>query len=75
MKVDHKMSKSIPQDIEDFLYTLGTCDQIVPGSFEEYARTAATLLWEKYVMFEGASIDGEPNTRHRCAASSKLRQN
>lgn len=69
------MSKSIPQDVEDFLYTLGTCDQIAPGAFEEYARTAATLLWEKYVMFDDTSVDVEPNTRHRCAASSKPRQN
>ena len=69
------MNKSIPQDVEDFLYTLGMCDQIAPGAFEEYARTAATLLWEKYVMFEDASINVEHNTRHRRAASSKLRQN
>jgi hypothetical protein len=69
------MSKRIPQDVEDFLYTLGTCEQIAPGPSEDYARTAATLLWGKYVMFEGASVDIEPNTRHRCATSSKLRQN
>jgi hypothetical protein len=69
------MNKSIPQDVEDFLYTLGTCDQIAPGAFEEYARTVATLLLEKYVFFENAPSDIEPNARHRCAASSKLRQN
>ena len=69
------MSKRIPQDVEEFLYTLGTCEQIYPAAFEEYARTAATLLWEKYVMFEDASTDIDLNTRHRRAASSKLRQN
>ena len=69
------MSKRIPQDIEDFLYTLGTCDQIAPGAFEEYARTVATLLWEKYVLFENVSTDIEPKTRHCCAALSKLRSN
>jgi hypothetical protein len=69
------MSKSIPQDVENFLYTLGTCDQIAPGAFEQYARTAATLLWEKYVMFQDASIDVDSNTRHGRTASPKPRQN
>jgi hypothetical protein len=69
------MSKSLPQDVEAFLYALGTFEQAVPGAFEAYVKTAATLLWEKYVMFEGASMDSTPNNRHRCAASSKLRQN
>jgi hypothetical protein len=69
------MSKSIPQDVEDFLYTLGTCDKIAPGAFEEYARTVATLLLEKYVFFEDAPSDVEANTRHRGSASSKLREN
>lgn len=69
------MSKRIPQDVEDFLYTLGTSEQIHPAAFEEYARTAATLLWEKYVMFEDGSTDIDINTRHRRSASSKLRQN
>ena len=54
------MSKRIPQDVEDFLYTLGTSEQIHPAAFEEYARTAATLLWEKHVSFENASTDIEP---------------
>ncbi len=69
------MSKSLPEDVEEFLYTLGTFDQVVPGAFEVYAKTAATLLWEKYVMFEEASVDTTPNTRNRGSASSKLRPN
>ena len=68
------MNKSIPQDVEDFLYTLGTCDKIAPGAFEEYARTVATLLLEKYVFFENAPSDVEHDTRHR-AAPSELREN
>jgi hypothetical protein len=68
------MSKSLPQDVEEFLYILGTFDQVVPGAFELYAKTAATLLWEKYVMFQDASIEVEHDIRHRSAAS-RLRQN
>jgi hypothetical protein len=69
------MSKPLPLDVEEFLYALGTFEQAVPGAFEAYAKTAATLLWEKYVMFEDALIDTTPNNRHRYAVSSKLRQN
>lgn len=69
------MIKPLPQDVEEFLYTLGTCDQVFPGAFEDYARTTATPLWEKHVMSEDASIDVEPSTRHRRADSSKRRQN
>ena len=71
----HKMSKLLPPDVEEFLYILGTFDQVVPGAFELYAKTAATLLWERYVMFEDASVDIDPNTRDRHPASSRLRQN
>ena len=59
------MSKSLPRDVEEFLYTLGTFDQVVPGAFELYAKTAATLLWEKYVMFEDDITDAAANTCHR----------
>jgi hypothetical protein len=54
------MSKLIPQDIEDFLYDLGTRRDVVPDAFEEYAKTAATLLWEKYCVLEDPSIQIMP---------------
>jgi hypothetical protein len=37
------MSTLIPQDIESFLYDIGTLQGGAPGAFEEYAKTAAAL--------------------------------
>jgi hypothetical protein len=54
------MSKLIPLDIEDFLYDLGTRRDGIPGTFEEYAKTAAALLWEKYCILEDPSIQIMP---------------
>jgi hypothetical protein len=65
------MSKLIPQDIEEFLYDLGTRRDGVPGAYEEYAKAAAALLWEKYVLLEDASIQILPGTSDRYSASSK----
>ena len=59
------MSKLIPQDIEDFLYDLGTRPDDTPGGFEEYARTAAALLWEKYCILEDPSIQIMPRSSDR----------
>jgi hypothetical protein len=65
------MSKLIPQDIEEFLYDLGTLRDGVPGAYEEYAKTVAALLWEKYVILEDASIQILPRHSDRYSASSK----
>ena len=54
------MSKLIPQDIEGFLCDLGTRRDGIPGAFEEYAKTAAALLWEKYCILEDPSIQIMP---------------
>jgi hypothetical protein len=57
------MSTLIPKDIESFLYELGNLQEGAPGAFELYAKTAAALLWEKYVIFEDASIQAfSPDT-------------
>jgi hypothetical protein len=69
------MSKSIPQDVQDFLYTIAIFDQVDSRAFEEYARTAATLLWEKYVRFEGASVHIKLDSHRRILASSRRSQN
>ena len=55
-KEEQEMSRLIPQDIETFLYELGTLQVDVPGAFEQYAKTAAALLWEKYCILEDPSI-------------------
>jgi hypothetical protein len=44
-KEEQKMSKWIPQDIEHFLYELGTLKVRDQGAFELYAKTLAALLW------------------------------
>jgi hypothetical protein len=53
-------NKLIPQDIEDFLYDLGTSRYGIPGAFEEYVKTVAALLWEKYCILEDPSIQIMP---------------
>ena len=65
------MTKLIPQDIQTFLVELGTFRADIPSAFEEYARTVAALLWEKYVIFEDASIQILPGVSSRLRASSK----
>ena len=55
-KEEQQMSRLIPQDIETFLYELGTLKDGTPSAFEQYVKAAAALLWEKYVIFEDASI-------------------
>jgi hypothetical protein len=69
------MSKLLPQDIEDFLYELGTFDERVPGAFQEYVKTVAALLWEKYVILQDRSIEIMPSTANRCSATSKPCEN
>lgn len=54
------MSKLIPQDIEDFLYVLGTFKESVPDAFESYARTVAALMYDKYCNLEDATIEIMP---------------
>jgi len=70
-----KMSNRLPKDVAEFLYELGTCDQLVSGPFKEYIRTAATLLWERYVFFEDTSNDITPQACRQFAASLRRRQN
>jgi hypothetical protein len=60
-KEEPAMSTLIPQDIEFFLYDIGTLQGGAPGAFEEYAKTAAALLWEKYVILEDPSIQVQRN--------------
>jgi hypothetical protein len=50
------MSKLIPDDIESFLYELGTFKEDSPGSFERYGRLAATLLYDKYCLLEDPTL-------------------
>lgn len=68
------MSKSIPDDVEEFLYTLGTLQVGNPSALEEYAKTAATLLWEKYVFFADAPVNIRSDTYRRFTGNPK-RQN
>jgi hypothetical protein len=68
------MSKSIPQDVEDFLYDLGTRRDSVPGAFEEYAKTAAALLWEKYCIFQDHSIQIMPSPKEWITSSERRKQ-
>jgi len=63
------MSKLIPQDIEDFLYDLGTRSDGVPGAFEEYARSVAGLMYDKYCILQDASIQIMPRHSDRSPAS------
>lgn len=56
------MSTLIPQDIESFLYEIGTLQGSAPGAFEAYAKNAAALLWEKYVVLKDPSIQVMSNT-------------
>ena len=67
------MSKLIPQDIEDFLYDLGTRRDRVPDAFEEYAKAAAALLWEKYCILEDPSIQIMPCLTASITPSSNWR--
>ena len=63
------MTKLIPDDIESFLVELGTFDAGIPGAFEEYARTAAALLYDKYCILQDASIQIMPRSSDRFPAS------
>jgi hypothetical protein len=65
------MSKLIPQDIESFLVDLSTFNADIPGAFEEYARTAAALLYDKYCILQDASIQIMPRSSDRSPASSE----
>jgi hypothetical protein len=56
MKEEQQMSRLIPQDIETFLYELGTLQVGHTRAFEQYAKTSAALLWEKYVILKDPSI-------------------
>lgn len=67
------MSKLIPQDIEDFLCDLATRGDVVPDAFEEYAKTVAALLWEKYCILKDPSIQIMPCNAASIAPSSKWR--
>jgi hypothetical protein len=49
------MNKPIPRDVDDFLFTLGTFEGGNHEAFEEYAKTAANLLWGKYVLLADCS--------------------
>ena len=70
---EHKMSRLLPQDVEDFLYELATHRDGDPDAFEEYAKTAAALLWEKYCVFEDPSIQIMPCHTANSSPSSKWR--
>lgn len=65
------MSKSIPDDVEEFLYTLGTLQVANSSAFEQYAKTVATLLWEKYVFFADSAVDIRADSYRRFATASK----
>ena len=64
-KEELQMSRLIPQDIETFLHELGTLPGGAPGPFEQYAKAAAALLWEKYCILEDPSIQILPNVARR----------
>jgi hypothetical protein len=59
------MSALIPDDIESFLYELGNCKESLPGTFENFAKTTAALLWEKYVILEDPTIRVPPPAWYR----------
>ncbi len=65
------MSKLIPQDIESFLYKLGTLEEGTPSAIEQCAKIAATLLWEKYVIFEDRSIQVLPASSIQAPAGGR----
>ena len=69
------MSKLIPQDVEDFLYDLGTRRDGSPGSFANYAKTAAGLLWDKYCILEDPSIEIMPRHSDRSRSSEHPPEN
>jgi len=50
------MDNPIPYDIEHFLTELTTFDVNAPGAFEAYARAAATLLYNKYCVWQDSSM-------------------
>ena len=56
------MNRLIPEDIESFLFELGTFKTDVPGAYEEYARAAASLLFDKYVILREPSLQILPAT-------------
>jgi hypothetical protein len=55
------MSKLVLDDIESFLYELGTLKENAPGSFERYSRLAAMLLYDKYCLLEDPTIQILPD--------------
>jgi len=55
----------IPHDIEYFLTELTTFEADAPGAFEAYARAAATLLYNKYCVWQNSSMDVLPGATKR----------
>ena len=59
------MDNPIPHDIEYFLTELTTFEADAPGAFEAYARAAATLLYNKYCVWQNSSMDVLPGATKR----------
>ena len=60
----------IPEDVERFLYELGTQKTVNPVLYHQYIRTVATLLYDKYVILPNPSICVYPE-RHASGSTTK----